>query len=137
MSAKRASPNWVIVGVSFLALVVVGAAIFFSIIAMFRSSDVYQQALARVNANVEATRLLGAPIEPGFPMGSISVSGGSGQAQLSIPVHGPRGKGAIYLEATKRLGEWGFDHLQLKVEGEGEVIDLDPGRGVVRNGRTA
>ena len=137
MSAKPKSTNWVIVGVCFLALAAVIAAIFFSIIAMFRSSDVYQQALARVSANAEAGRLLGTPIEPGFPMGSISVSGGSGQAQLSIPVHGPRGKGVIYLEATQRLGAWRFDHLQLKVEGQQEIIDLDPGAGAVRNGRAA
>ncbi len=137
MSAKPAPPapvsqsnnarrTWVILGVVVLALAGLGAAIFFSIVALFKSSDVYQLALARVNANVEATALLGLPIEPGFPMGSIRVSGPSGDAQLSIPVRGSKGKGTIYLQATRQMGTWTFERIQLEIDGSDGRIDLDP-----------
>ena len=124
---KRVQRNWAIAGVVvWLAVIGLFAALYFSIAAAFKSSDVYQQALAKLNANAEATRLLGVPIETGFPMGSIRVSGPSGEAQLSIPVHGNRGKGTLYLEATKEMGKWRFDHIQLEIEGREERIDLDP-----------
>lgn len=122
---KRVQRKWAIAGViAWLALIGLVAALYFAIAAAFKSSDVYIQAVAKLNANAEATRVLGVPISPGIPMGIVSVSGPSGRAQLSIPVEGSKAKGTIFLLATKEMGRWRFDHIELEVEGRDERIDL-------------
>ena len=91
---------------------------------MMRSSGGYQEALQRVASDCEARELLGVPIEAGwFVSGSASTSGPTGRSELSIPVHGPHGKGTIYLIANKRAGRWGFEVLELE-PAAGARIDL-------------
>lgn len=134
---RRVQRKWAIAGVAvWLALLGLFAAIFFGVFAAIRSSDVYQLALVKLNANEEATRMLGPPIEPGFPMGSFSVSGPSGEAQLSIPVQGSKAKGTLYLEATREMGQWQFDRIELEVEGNEQRIDLNSGRAVLPRSRS-
>ena len=125
-NAIRVRRNWIIAGVVAVVvlLVSIGVAVFFFIVSILKGSEVYQQAVARVNANAEAARILGMPIEPGFPMGSIKVSGASGEAELAIPVRGSQRKGTIYLEATKEMGTWRFDRIELEIDGRDERIDL-------------
>jgi len=96
---------------------------------MMKSSDVYQQALARAKASSAVSDALGTPIEPGFfAGGSIETSGPSGSANLSIPIHGPKGKGTIYLEARKSAGRWTFALLAVEIDQTGQRIDLLDGR---------
>ncbi len=122
---KRVQRKWAIAGViAWLALIGLCVALYFAIAAAFKSSDVYVQAVAKLNANAEATGALGVPISSGLPMGIVSVSGPSGRAQLSIPVEGSKAKGTIFLLATKEMGRWRFDRIELEVEGRDERIDL-------------
>jgi Cytochrome oxidase complex assembly protein 1 len=128
---KRVQRNWAIAGVVFwLALIVFFTALYFFIAAVIKSSDVYQAAIAKTVANAEAARGLGKPMNFGFPMGSIQISGPSGTAKLSIPVEGSKAKGTVYLDAVKEMGEWRFKQLQLEIEGREERIDLETGRKV-------
>jgi hypothetical protein len=107
-----------------MAVAVVAAFIFF-IFGTIKSSDVYQQALARARSNPDVVRELGEPIETGFLMsGSINVSGDSGNADLKIPVSGPKKSGAVYAVAVKRLGQWDFSALEVEIEGETKRINL-------------
>jgi Cytochrome oxidase complex assembly protein 1 len=123
---KRVQRNWAVAGAAvWLALLGLIAAIFFSVMAAIKGSDVYRLALANLNANFEATQILGAPVEPGFPMGSIRISGPSGEAELSIPVQGSKAKGTLYLQATKKMGQWHFDRIELEVDGHEQRIDLN------------
>jgi len=116
---KWAVPAFVIVSVGILIWAVVGL-----VMGAFRSSYVYQEALARARANPAVIEQLGTPIEPGrFVSGSISVSGASGEADLSIPVSGPKGRGTLYARASKRAGEWHFSMLLFAPE-SGPRIDL-------------
>ena len=74
----------------------------------FHRSDAYQQALAEAVRNRDVRELIGEPIKAGwFISGQISVSGSTGSADLSIPISGPRGKGAIRAVA-KKDGNWKF-----------------------------
>jgi hypothetical protein len=125
-NAKRIRRNWIIailVAVVVL-LAAIGVGVFFFVMSLMKGSDVYREALARMNANALATQVLGAPIEAGFPMGKIQISGPSGEAELSIPVTGSARRGTIYLEATKEMGKWRYDRIELEVEGRDERIDL-------------
>jgi TPR repeat protein len=80
--------------------------------------------IAKLQANRAAVEALGAPIETGFPRGNIHMSGPSGDAQLEIPVEGRKAKGRLYLEATKAMGQWNADRIELEIEGSPQRIDL-------------
>jgi hypothetical protein len=134
---KSVQRNWAVAGVIvWLAVLGLFAAIFFSIVAAIKDSDVYQLALTKVNASEEAMRLLGPPIEAGFPMGNFRLDGPSGEAALSIPVRGNKSKGTIYLEATREMGAWRFDRIELEIEGRELRIDLNTGRAVLPRSRS-
>lgn len=106
------------------------ASIFLVVFGAMRSSDAYQIAMSRARENPDIVAALGEPIEAGwFISGNINVSGPSGEANLSIPVSGPRGAGTIYVVANKIAGEWIFERLELELEGTGERLNLltEPG----------
>jgi hypothetical protein len=99
--------------------------ILFIVESSFRHSDCYVQALARAGADPQVVEKIGQPIEAGWTAsGSINVSGPSGDADISIPISGPKGKGTVYLVAKKSAGRWEFQTLQIEVQGEKERIDL-------------
>ncbi len=95
------------------------------IFGMMKSSDAYKQAMVKVRASSAVTAALGAPIREGFfTSGSINVSGPSGNADLAIPISGPKGSGTVYLRATKSAGKWSFDKLVVNINGADMTIDL-------------
>ena len=57
---------------------------------------------------------------------NTNVNGGSGDADLSIPISGPKGKATIYAVAKKSAGEWSYSKLAVKIDSSGETIDLGP-----------
>ena len=125
---KRVQRNWGIAGVVFLiALVGLGVGMWFYVTAILKYSEAYQMAVAQVRANSAAIDALGTPISAGNPTGSLSTSGLSGSAELEFSVEGPKGKGTVYLHATKRLGSWKVDRLELQVEGRRGRINLGAG----------
>ena len=90
-----------------------------------KQADVYKQALARAQSDPQVVQRFGSPIEPGmFLSGNININGPSGEANIAIPIHGPRAKGTIYVEATKNAGKWNYALMQVAVEGEDTRIDL-------------
>jgi hypothetical protein len=103
-------------------------ALFVSIVFGFmKSSDAYVGALARAKAAPAVIAALGTPLKEGwYVTGNIRVSGPTGLAVLAIPVSGPKGGATIYVEATKHLGEWQFDHLIVQLESTHKRIDLAP-----------
>ena len=92
-----------------------------------KQSDAYKLAVARAKADSRVVAALGSPIEEGWYLsGNTKVNGASGDADLSIPISGPKGKGTIYAVATKSAGEWSYSKLQVKIDSTGETIDLGP-----------
>ena len=95
-----------------------------------KSSDVYQSALAEAMADPEILNTLGEPIKAGLiPSGSISIENATGEASLSIPISGPKGKGTLYVEATKSAGTWTYTALEVAVDGQPGRINLLAGQG--------
>lgn len=102
--------------IAVIVLVVFGA---------MKSTDVYKTAVGRAKANPAVTAALGKPISEGmFLSGSANTSGGSGTADLSIPISGPKGKGTIYVTATKAGGDWDYSKLYVEVDKTKERIQL-------------
>jgi hypothetical protein len=99
-----------------IALIIFGA---------MKSSDVYQGALAKAKTSSAVTQVLGSPIKDGlFLSGSTNVNGASGEANLAIPLSGPKGEGTLYVVATKSAGLWTYSSLILEVKQTKKRIDL-------------
>lgn len=122
--------NWkwfVPTGCLAMVLLLVGFA--FLIMSLFfgvmKSSDAYKMALAKAKADPRVMTALGTPIEDGFfAWGKTNVSGTSGQADMTVPISGPKGKGTIYFVASKFAGEWTFSKLMVEIADSKERIDL-------------
>lgn len=92
---------------------------------LIKSSDTYKDALAATKASVVVQEALGTPIEAGWLVtGNIHVSGTSGNADLSIPISGPKDEAVIYAIAVKSAGKWKFTTLKVQVKSTGERLDL-------------
>jgi hypothetical protein len=90
-----------------------------------KSTDVYKDAFARTKAHPAVIEALGSPITEGFLVsGNTNVNGASGEANLSIPITGPKGKGTIYVAAKKSLGQWNYSGLVLEIAKTHQRIDL-------------
>jgi len=107
-----------------LFVVFVGAIVLI-VFSAVKSSDVYKDALARAKTHPAVIEALGSPVTEGLLLsGNTNVNGASGEANLSIPVSGPKGKGTIYVAATKSLGRWNYSGLVLEIERTHQRIDL-------------
>lgn len=122
--------NWkwfVPVGCLSMVLMIVGviAAVIYLAFGSMKSSYAYEQAMAKTRSNAAVIRELGEPIESGWLIsGRINVSESSGNADLSIPVSGPKKSGTVYVLAAKRLGKWDLHALEIEIEGEAKRINL-------------
>jgi len=91
----------------------------------FRRSQVYAEAMARATSDAEVRRELGEPVRAGWWVnGRLSVSGPSGEARFTTPLHGPEGDATLSAHARKVRGQWIFDVLEVAVEGRIEPIRL-------------
>jgi hypothetical protein len=90
-----------------------------------KSTDVYKDALARAKAHPAVVEVLGSPVTEGFLVsGNTNVNSASGEANLSIPIAGPKGKGTIYVAARKSLGQWKYSGLVFEIAKTHQRIDL-------------
>ncbi len=94
-----------------------------------KSTDVYKDALTRAKSHPAVIEALGSPVTEGFLVGFLvsgntNVNGASGEANLAIPVSGPKGKGTIYVAAKKSLGRWDYSGLVLEIANTHKRIDL-------------
>ncbi|MBV9128516.1 MAG: hypothetical protein JO117_10575 [Verrucomicrobia bacterium] len=90
-----------------------------------KSSDAYKTALARAQADPRVIEALGTPILAGWAVtGSVNVNPAGGNADLNIPISGPKGAGAIDAHATKDNGAWNYSKLTVQIKNTGDVIDL-------------
>ena len=109
-------------------LLLVGSFVFLIVcipFAAMKQSDAYKTALARAKADPRVISALGSPIEDGFfAMGKTNVTGTSGQADMTVPLSGPKGKGTLYFVASKFAGDWTFSKLMVEIANTGQRIDL-------------
>ncbi len=116
--------KWLLAAVFVCGLVFVVGVVTLIMGAM-RASDVAKEAFARAQSNPLVVQRLGTPISEGwFVGGSINVSTGSGDADLSVPISGPKGKGTVFVTAQKTAGTWDYSVMLASIEGSGEKINL-------------
>jgi hypothetical protein len=51
-------------------------------------------------------------------------TGGSGDANLAVPISGPKGNGTVYVMARRIAGVWNYSQMIAGIESTGEKIDL-------------
>jgi hypothetical protein len=109
--------------IAFLVFVVAG---------VLKQSDPYKNAVARAKADSRVTSALGTPISEGwFVSGSVHTNLGSGDANLTIHISGPKGKGTVTVVGTKSGGRWSYSELAVKIDSSGETIDLNETKGLL------
>ncbi len=123
---KRVQRKWALWSLPVLAAIafLIGG-VFFQIMASMKNSDAYRLGVSKLQSNADAIAVLGAPVSTGFPRGRIEVSGPSGKAALSFGVEGSKTKGTVYLLASKTLGTWKINRIELEVQGQRGRIDLN------------
>lgn len=103
---------------------VFGAVTLVGVSAAIRNSSVYAESLARASANDEVKSALGTPITAGFILqGSIEESNDVGEADLEIPLEGPRKAATLYVVATKKAGG-AWEYTRLEVDLRVKRVDL-------------
>ena len=96
-----------------------------TVFAAIKSSDAAKESFLRARSNPLLVERIGAPIDEGsLVTGSINISGNSGDADLSLPISGPKGKATVYVTARKTAGTWRYSRMIAAIAGSGETIDL-------------
>ena len=109
----------------FVLFVLAACGIVYLIMALLKGSEVAREAVKRATSNPAVVSQLGTPIKTGWLVsGSINLHNSSGDADLTIPISGPKGKGTIYLTAHKSEGMWTYSVLHVVIERSRERIDL-------------
>jgi hypothetical protein len=105
--------------VTFVAVIVV------IVFGAMKSTDVYKDSLARAQKHPAVVEALGSPVDDGlFMSGKTEVNGASGEANLSVPISGPKGQGTLYIVAKKSAGQWNYEQLVVELAQGGERINL-------------
>lgn len=100
-------------------------AIFFTVTSMMKESTPYMESYKTATTNSYVIDRLGEPIEQkGTLQGNISIKNNTGEANLTIPLRGPKGEGTIHVIANKYNGKWSYEKMSISIESTKEVIDL-------------
>jgi cytochrome oxidase complex assembly protein 1 len=112
--------------VGFIALVTAGIfGIVMLVLGGVKSAEPYQYAVSQAQHSPAVIQRLGAPIKEGmFFSGEINVNGASGDANLAIPISGPKGKATVYVVGNKSAGQWTYLTLEVQFEGDPNRISL-------------
>ena len=123
---RRGVGFWVAIGctIAFIAFLAFVGFVFGIVVVAMRSSAPYHDAMERARNDPRVIAALGTPIEPGlFISGSVQTNNDTGTANLTIPIHGPKGKAKIRINGTKVDGKWNYSRMMVTRE-SGPPIDL-------------
>jgi hypothetical protein len=98
--------------------------LFFMIASSMKGSDAYKLTVAELNASQDVVQVIGHPISTGIPTGSMQTDGPDGKARLAFSVEGPTGKGMVYVEADKTMGQWHIEQAVFEDAKTRHRIDL-------------
>lgn len=100
-------------------------ALFYFVFGLIKGSEPYQMSLELAASSPALIAKIGEPIEPGWLVtGNISYHNASGDADLTIPLEGPKGEATLYIVAKRELGEWTLTRAVVEVHNSGERLKL-------------
>ena len=120
------SRNWKwLVPAFLLVFFVLPLALLASVFAAIKNSDAAKESVLRAQKNALVVQKLGTPIAEGWLVsGSINTSTTSGDADLAVPISGPKGQAKVYVTAHKAAGAWNYSVMEVAVEGSDQRINL-------------
>lgn len=130
---KKSTSPWVWVGIGcgvlLLGTVAFVGFIVFVVFGSMRGSEPYKDALAQAQTDPRVLAALGSPVRAGYLFsGSINVKNSDGEAELTIPISGPKGKGDLRVKGTKSLGKWTYQEMRVVANGEEiNLLEESPG----------
>lgn len=109
--------RWRTAGLAVFGVLVVLLAVAFTVVTgMLKSHPVTVDAQSRVQSDAVMLEVLGQPMEFGLVTGNVQVGAGSGQAEVTFSVSGPKGKGRVLARATQNLDAWRLTELHVQLE---------------------
>jgi hypothetical protein len=100
-------------------------AVYFGVSKAIKNSTPYEYALAKAIDNSEAIAILGGPIvADGIFKGNISIKNEGGEADMEIPIKGPKGYAVIFVLADRIQKEWIYEELYIVIKETNEKINL-------------
>jgi len=96
-------------------------------VAGFRSSDAAQLALLTAGTNPTLIRKIGEPMTSGWLIvGNLrkELTTASGDAEMAIPVSGPKGDGTLYFKAVRTAGAWRLTELEFGADEDSGRLEL-------------
>lgn len=128
---KSSGGKWVLIGCGgCLGLIVLGVVfsfvMYFVAMGVIQKTDVYAEALKRVQNSAEVQKELGTPIAVGWTFsGSVNYNNGVGSAAFNVPVTGPKGEATLTVKANKPAAATPWQYSTLQVEfPDGHKVDL-------------
>lgn len=110
-----------------LAIVIGGVLLFFlavggfilSVMSGLRNSDATRSAVHVAEGNPQVVAVTGTPLKAErLVSGHVNLDGSGGEATLTIPVSGPRGKGSLYSVEIRQGGVWTQQTLEFWPESD-------------------
>jgi len=102
----------------------IGAAIF-GVSKLFTESAPYEYALEQAKNDSKVIEYLGNDIETnGIMQGNISLKNNNGNANITIPIKGTKGKGSVTIIGEKLDGEWVYEELYVTIKETNEQLNL-------------
>ena len=100
-------------------------ALVFGVTNMISESTPAQYAIEKASENTSVIELLGEPIvKDGMASGSINFSNNTGDADLRIPVSGPKGEAFIRVVGERYDDAWTYEKLYVVIKETNEKINL-------------
>jgi len=122
---KAAQKKWAIwSGIVYVCLIAASAGLVFIAMLSMKDSDAFKLAESQFESSQQALDVIGKPFSTSLPSGSIETSEPTGKAAISFDVEGPKGKGTVYFDAVKDLGQWKINSLVLEDASTGNRIDI-------------
>ena len=120
---------WVVPVGGCLTLIILGilgiGGLIFGVSSAIKNSTPYSYALEQARQNEAVIMTLGEPIETdGIMEGNLSFENNRGEADIKIPIKGPKGEAKVIVVGEKYDGEWTYEKLYVLIKETQEVINL-------------
>jgi len=91
----------------------------------FKESVPYSDGMAALKSNELVIEEIGEPIEPnGMFQGNVSYSNDGGNADIKVPVKGPKGEATLLVIGEKANGKWVYLKMEVTFSDTDKKIDL-------------
>jgi hypothetical protein len=126
------SRNWVWVMAATLAIILLAfGGVFLGVKSVMagamQTMEVYRRPIVAAQDSPWVQSQIGSPVSVATldqTRGRVNMQNGRGEADLAIPIYGPRGSATIHAEARRVGGRWEYSRMVVEVDATGEWRDL-------------